>query len=186
MSRWIRPGDDESWRALLTSYEVSSYRLECQQVYASPEEDEYLTQFLSGQRPKTSWGFMRATAGSQIAAGRTKTRVRVVVEPATLYTEMALTIYPELLEIGEDIRFVGVQQGEWPEEQPHHDYWIFDDRELWLMHYHENFRWKGAERIDDPAALEEHRAARDRALAMAVSLDEYLASRPSGKEPATE
>ena len=50
------------------------------------------------------------------------------------------------------------------------------------MHYHENFRWKGAERIDDPAALEEHRNARDAALARAVSLDEYLASRRAGKE----
>jgi hypothetical protein len=182
MSRWIYAGDKESWRALLTAYQVSSFRFECQQVYASPEEDKYLIQFLNGQRPETSWGFMRATAGAQIAAGRSKTRVRVVVEPATLYTEMALTVYPELLEIGEDIRLLGVAQGEWPIDLPHHDYWIFDDRELWRMHYHENFRWKGAELIDDPAALEEHRNARDAALARAVSLDEYLASRRAGKE----
>jgi hypothetical protein len=99
---------------------------------------------------------------------------------------MALTVYPELLEIGEDIRFLRVEQGSWPSGLPHHDYWIFDDRELWRMHYHENFRWKGAERLDDPAVLEEHRKARELALAAAVPLDEYLASRRTGKEATTD
>lgn len=182
MSRWIADADADAWRALLTSYRSSSYRLECQQTYCGDSEDKYVAQFLSGRPVGVNWSWMRATTGAQIASGRTKTKVRVVVEPLTPHTRMALSIYPELLEIGEDIRFLVVRQGEWPGWLPHHDYWIFDDRELWRMHYHENFRFNGAERIDDPAALEEHRRACDLALAHAVSLAEYLATRGTGQE----
>lgn len=33
-----------------------------------------------------------------------------------------------------------------PPELRLHDYWLFDYRDVWRMHYHENFRFAGAER----------------------------------------
>ncbi|MGQ0573661.1 MAG: DUF6879 family protein [Pseudonocardia sp.] len=177
MTRFIGDADDAEWAALFTSYQRSAYRLEGQQMYSSSEEDEYLVEFVSG-RPHTidlSWRLSKARA--QLAAGRTKSLVRIVVEPPTAYTRLELTVYPQLTAAGEDIRIIAVPQGGRPPELPMHDYWLFDDRDVWKMHYYENFRFAGAELLDDPEVVAQHLRWRDLALARAVPLDEYLASR---------
>lgn len=175
MSRWIDAADREAWSALFTGYEESAYRLEGQQMYSSQVQDEHLARFLSGQPLDIDWTWFRSTLRAQIEAGRRQVKVRIVVEPPTQYTQLELLLYPEMAAAGEEIRIIAVQQGDWPEDQPHYDYWIFDDRDVWRLHYHENFHFKGAELLDDPDAR--HRRQRDLALAMAVPLEHYLATR---------
>lgn len=185
MTRWIGAGDRHEWTGLFTGYQESAYRLECQQVYGSDGQDENLAQFLSGRPVEIDWnGFDRSTR-AQVDAGRTKTKVRIVVEPATPYTRLELTLYPRMAAAGEDIRIIEVSQGNWPAELPHHDYWLFDDRNLWRLHYHENFRFKGAELLDDPDVVTEHLRWRDLALCQAVPLDDYLASRRTDDQERT-
>src|SRR6478735_868450 len=147
MSRWIGPDDMGEWAALFTDYTKSAYRLEGLQVYSSPEEDAAVARFLAGQPPFTdedlSWVLPKLRA--QIAAGRTKTVVRVVVEPPTDYTRWELNLYPELDAAGQDTRIIAVPTGEWPDGLPKHDYWLFDDRDVWRMHYTREHTFIGAE-----------------------------------------
>lgn len=176
MIRWIGDDDEEEWTALFTGYQASAYRQECQQIYTSTEEDASLARFLSGRPVELDWTWLRSTTRRQIAAGRTKTQVRIVVEPPTQYTQLELTLYPEVLAAGGDVRIIAVRQGDWP-DLPHHDFWLFDDRDVWRLHYHENFRFKGAELLDDPEVVAQHRQWRDTALALAVPFVDYLAPR---------
>ncbi len=185
MSRWITPDQRAEWRGLFTSYERSAYRLEGQQIYCSPSEDAALADFLCGRPIGMDWTYLRETTSLQRSKGCTKTKVRVAVEPWTQYTHLELTQYPTMAEIGEDIHIIAVQQGDWPEGVPHHDYWLFDERDLWLMHYHENFYFKGAELIEDEAVVAEHLRARDAAMATAIPLVEYLALHPELEESTT-
>jgi hypothetical protein len=45
------------------------------------------------------------------------------------------------------------------------------------MHYHDDYTFHGAELLEDPAAITQHLEWRDIALAQAVALQDYLASR---------
>lgn len=177
MSRWIRTTKDPEWAALFTGYAKSAYRLEGQQIYSNDKEDAALARFLAGEPLDLdlSWAIPKLKA--QIAAGRKHATVRVVVEPPTDYTRLELAIYPEFTAVGEDIRIISVPEGSWPEDVPRHDYWLFDDRDVWRMHYHENHRFAGAELLDDGPAIADHLQWRDAALAQSVPLDDYLAAR---------
>lgn len=184
MTRWITAGD-AAWGALFTTYRESAYRLECQQVYCSAAEDEALAKFLSGRPVDIDLSWSNARTRAQRALGRTKTKVRIVVDPPTPYTRLELSQYPRMAEAGEEILILATPQGEWPADQPHHDYWLFDEHDVWRMHYHENFRFKGAELLDDPQAVAEHLAWRNSALAEAVPLHEYLAALPTDHQERT-
>lgn len=179
MSRWIRSTKDPEWAGLFTGYARSAYRLEGQQMYSTPVEDEHLATFLSDRPVEFDLTWRLSKTQAQMAAGRTETTVRIVVEPPTVYTRFELSVYPRLVAAGEDIRIIAVPQGGRPPELPLHDYWLFDDRDVWRMHYHENFRFAGAELLDDPRVIAEHLQWRDLALARAVPLHEYLSSRES-------
>jgi hypothetical protein len=90
---------------------------------------------------------------------------------------MEVSLYPQLVAAGEDVRIIAVPEGDRPRDLPPHDYWMFDERDVWKMHYHENFRFAGAELLDDPEVVDQHLRWRDIALARAVPLHDYLASR---------
>ncbi|MBA2322938.1 MAG: hypothetical protein H0V92_02580, partial [Pseudonocardiales bacterium] len=60
---------------------------------------------------------------------------------------------------------------------PRHDYWLFDDRDVWRMHYNADLTFHGAELIEDEAAIAQHLVWRDLALALAEPLKDYLAAR---------
>jgi hypothetical protein len=176
VKRWVTKED--GWAELFTSYRETAFRWECQQVYCSPAEDADLANFLAGRPLDTDWSFQQRTSVPQRAAGRVKTRVRLVVEPPTPYTRYELAVFPTLQALGTDIRILAVGMGEWPDDLPHHDFWLFDDRDLWVMHYYENFRFAGAELVDEPAAVQQHRRWRDEALAQSVPLDDHAAGEP--------
>lgn len=176
MTRWIGATTDPAWAALFTDYERSAFRLEGQQMYSNAAEEAHLARFLAGKPLDfdLTWRLSRTRARRH---ERTTTTVRIVVEPPTIYTRWELTVYPLLVDAGEDVRIIAVPEGGRPTELPLHDFWLFDDRDVWKMHYHENFRFAGAELLDDPEVVAQHLRWRDLALARAVPLREYLASR---------
>lgn len=173
-SRWIRPGEDDEWAALLTGFGRCAYRLEAQQAYSSDVEDAATARFLAGEPHEVDLSWMTSKLEVHRAAGRTLTWVRVTVEPPNAYTAMELTVYPDLTAVGQDTRIIAVADGDWPEAVPRHDYWLFDDRDVWRMHYDADDRWAGAELLGDSAALTDHLRWRDNALSQAMSLDTYL------------
>lgn len=177
MTRWIRSTKDPAWRELFQGFRSSAFRLEGQQVYSNPAEDAALVRHLTGAQP-TPFEPVRRLEGTRAltADGRRKTTVRVVVEPPTLYTAFELTVYPSMVAAGEDVRIIAVGQGQRPADLPSHDFWLFDDREVWRMHYFENFRFAGAELLDDES-LAQHVQWRDAALVRSAPLRDYLADR---------
>lgn len=182
MTAWIKSTKDPAWAELFRSYQRSAFRLEGQQVYSNPAEDAALARFLSGERIELDLARRLARTREQIAAGRTKTTVRIVVEPPTPYTRMEVSLYPQLVAAGEDVRIIAVPEGGRPRDLPPHDYWMFDERDVWKMHYYENFRFAGAELLDDPEVVDQHLRWRDIALARAVPLHDYLTSREQAGE----
>lgn len=177
MSRWIRPGERDAWAALFTGFNKSAYRLEAQQIYSNDAEDAGLARFLAGEPHGVDLSWSISKLKSQVAVGRTQASVRVVIEPPTDYTRFEISMYPEFTAAGEDLRIISLPEGGWPEDVPHHDYWLFDDRDVWRMHYGDDYRWTGAELIDDEATIADHLRWRDAAQAQAVPLHEYLAAR---------
>jgi hypothetical protein len=171
VSRWILSTDRAEWGQLFTAYQHSSYRLEAQQIYSNP--NERVEQFLAGTAEPPTYEWRLSRVRDRIAAGATKTTVRVVVEPPTDYTRMEMYYYPILAAGGEDIRVIVLAEGEWPEGLVDYDYFVFDERDVWRMHYNEDFSFRGAELLDGAEALAEHLRWRDVALAHAMPLREY-------------
>jgi hypothetical protein len=179
MGRQITPFGEEYGR-LISDFRHCWFRLEVLQRYTVAYEEEPLRRFLAGEPPpedpdKEEWlGLIREAA----AAGKVMRRVHVVVEPPSDYLRYEFAWeYADNMAAGEDIRIIGVQPGHWPEELPHHDYWLFDSRILCLLDYDEEGRLLGAELVDDPAEIVRHNWWRDVALHEAVPLDRYLLGR---------
>jgi hypothetical protein len=177
MTRWITSTAQPEWSDLFTGYTKSAFRLEGQQTYSSPSEDATLARFVAGQPLELDLTWTKSRTRAQVAAGRTKTRVRVVVEPPNDYTRLELFVYPELAEAGEEIRIISVPEGHLPTDLPPYDFWLFDDHDVWRMHYDDTYRFVGAELIEDEDAINQHLQWRDVALARSVPLNDYLASR---------
>lgn len=178
MSRWILPTEDRvEWSALLSSYRTSSFRVEAQQIYSNPVEDARLADFLAGRPIEVTFEKRLSRARERFAAGATKTTVRIVVEPPTDYTRLELACYPILAAGGEDIQVVIVRDA-WPDDLPRQDFFLFDDHDVWRMHYNDDHTFAGAEQLDGDDDLVRHLRWRDAALARAIPLLDYPGVEP--------
>jgi hypothetical protein len=186
MSRWIPDTSRIEWSQLHVSYQASSFRLEAQQIYSNPAENARLVDFLAGRPLEGVDSTPRILRWrEQKAAGRTKTTVRIVLEPQTDYTRMELATYRPVVAAGEDVRVIIVPAGgSWPDGLPHHDFFLFDERDVWRMHYNDDFTFAGAEQLDGPDVLAQHMRWRDRALELAIPLLEYPGVEPLPGEDA--
>jgi hypothetical protein len=176
MGRWLAPFGEEFSR-LFDDFEDSWFRLEVLQRYTVPYEVEPLRWFLAGEPlpydpDKEQW---LALIRDAARAGKRMQRVHVVVEPPSDYLRYELVCeYADNVAAGEDVRLIPVQPGTWPSDVPRHDYWLFDDRVLCMMHYDEAGQLLGAELVDDLAVVAEHRRWRDVALRQSMTYREYL------------
>lgn len=168
------PGPE--WAALFTpGFTRSAFRLEARQHYTMADEQEPFSRFCAGLDPQLDLSWWTALASAHAAAGHTMSRVRVIVEPPTDYTRFELYAYPTMIAAGDDIRIVSVQPGTWPEGIPQHDFWLFDDRDLWLLNYDTEGTLLSAEQAEDPDVISRHLQWRDSALAQAIPVSDYLA-----------
>lgn len=174
MSRYITPDQTKAWYALFESFEQSGYRLEGLQTYTSPPEAEPFERFLAGKPlgVEPTWWIGIVTGHKE--AGTSMSRVRIVREPLTDYTRFEFAVYPMMAAAGEDIRVI-VANGDEP-TLPDHDYWLFDDTDLWMMEYEGAGVFVGARLIEDKAVVARHCEWRDTAMASSVPLDQYLST----------
>lgn len=167
--------DDPEWLALFEGVEHSWFRLETLQVYAVDyERAEYETFLREGRfdRPPGDWQTMMAR---HTQAGRQLRRVHVVVEPLTDYLRYEFAAYRQNNEFGEEIGIIPVTQSTWPARLPQNtDFWLFDDTEVWDMHYDTDGRFVEATRSHSDHHLAECRRWCDDALQLAVPLAQYL------------
>jgi hypothetical protein len=181
VGRTITDLTDPTWRRLFTDFERSAFRLETLQRYDVGYENEPLRAFIAGEpRPadpsKDRWtGLVRG----HVAAGRSISRVHVVREPLTPYLRYELTwSYGDNVAAGEDIRIISGPLGQWPGTLPRHDFWLFDDRALWVMHYATGGQFVQAEQVDDRNRLARHAHWREVALAAGAPWWEYVRNHP--------
>ena len=168
------PGPE--WAALFTDFRQSAFRLEIRQHYTAPDEQEEFGRFLAGEEPQPELTWWTELARGHIAAGRSMCRVRVIVEPPSDYTRFELAAYPVMAAAGDDIRIISIAPRSWPPGIPHEDFWIFDDQDLWILHYDETGFLYCAELADDPQVVADHLGWRDTALELSIPVNDYLAA----------
>jgi hypothetical protein len=174
-SRVITALPSEEWAALLTGFTRSAFRLEALQHYTAPDEQEAFARFCAGQDAEINLSWWTELARSHTTAGRTMSRVRIIIEPPSDYTRFELVAYPTMAAAGDDIRIIAVSPGAWPAGIPHEDFWLFDDRDVWVMRYAADGTFLRAELLDDRRAILDHLRWRDAALAQAIPVADYLA-----------
>ncbi|MFB6722884.1 DUF6879 family protein [Kribbella sp. NPDC056345] len=176
MSRWIGPADTAEWLSLFEDFSQSAFRLEGLQTYdATGEEEEAVARFLADGTYDLDLSWWTSMVKGHTDSGHKMTRVRVIVEPLTDYTRFELAGYPQMDAAGDEIRIIEAPEGTWPEGVPQHDFWLFDDRDVWQMHYDDAYAFVGAELVSDPDDIAEHLRWRDAAIAQSVPLADYLA-----------
>lgn len=171
-----------SW---FSTFERSCFRLETLESYGGSGEDASLTAFLAGEYPppddeRQDWTrLVRAATGR----GRVMQRVHVVTEPLSAYLRFELSwSYPQSVAAGEDVRILLVTE-DWPPDIPRRDFWLFDDRELFLMVYESAGVWLGAEHITDRLAVQQACRTRDVTLRLAQPWAEFVQRRPELRLP---
>lgn len=169
----------EEFGRLFTSFERSAFRLETLPQYLVADEAETFADFQAGRplarrTPETD-DWLRMIAQDAVA-GKRWVRVHVVEHPLSAYLRYELACYADSVAAGEQV-FIADQDA-YPELAvlDREDFWLFDDRLVVRMRYDLDGHWLGAERALD-ADLDGYRRRRDLALAHAVPLEEYLATR---------
>lgn len=128
-------------QGLLDAFENAQhtiFRLETLQHYAGDPEDEL------GEAKQHWCDLVRR----RVADGVTMQRVHLVKYPLTDYMrfEMAWS-YPPNIAAGEEVRIA--LDGDWST-----DFWMFDDREVWVMHYNPAGDLLYAEQVTRPQAVQ--------------------------------
>src|SRR5436305_11475253 len=123
------------WVSLFTGFTRSAFRLEGLQHYTDPGEQAVFERFCAGEDPGVDLSWWLGLARGHTAAGRSMSRVRVVVEPPSDYTRFELAHFPQMVEAGDKISVIAVAPGTWPPGVPRHDFWLFDEHDVWILRY---------------------------------------------------
>lgn len=165
-------------------FQRSCFRLECLQHYSGSGEDDSISSFLAGESPQPHPGKREwmALVRAAVSDGRTMQRVHVIREPLTPYATFEIAwSYAYNVAAGEDVRLVSLAEDEaWPcgIPRPGGDFWLFDDRELFQMHYEPDGRWLGITHIDERARVETACRFRASAVGLAQPWMSYINKRP--------
>jgi hypothetical protein len=162
---------------LFDRFEESMYRLETLQVYDVAYERARFEAFLAGEPIDLAPGPWQQTIRGHRDAARAVERVHVVVEPLTDYLRYEIaTSYRRGVAAGERIAILPATPEDWPAGVPTQDYWLFDDRDVWVMEYDRDGRFVMAENKTTPGQIQLAVQAKRIALATATPLDDYVAA----------
>ncbi|WP_433661149.1 DUF6879 family protein [Nocardia sp. CA-128927] len=165
-------GDD--FEQLFRDCRRQAFRLETQDSYSSPEEDEPFRKFLAGEPDDLAWAepwdeLMREITSS----GRRVERVRVVTVPHSDYTRFLLALAPDSLASGEDIRWVPRHLTE-PADTATGDYWLFDDDIAAFNLFTTDGEWTGVAVTTDPVIVGHCCSVRDRMQRIGIPHRDYI------------
>ncbi|MGQ0779110.1 MAG: DUF6879 family protein [Pseudonocardiales bacterium] len=181
MTELIPPGARELRRVFI-GFQYSMFRLETLQTYSDPGEAEGIAAFLAGrpEPPDPDHDAWCAQIAVNVGAGKSVQRVHVVREPSSDYLRYELTWgYAPNVRAGEDVRIIPVRPTQdWPPGVPQDDFWLFDDTELYRMHYSPDGTWLGVERVTEREAINASRVGRDAALRLGTPWATYLSDHP--------
>ncbi|MFE4516981.1 DUF6879 family protein [Kitasatospora sp. NPDC056783] len=168
----------EDFGRLFQTFERTAFRLETLAEYDVDAEREEFADFLAGKGlPATCsdspWVRSMTDRGKQVG------RVHVLSSPLTDYLRYEMASYPGNIKAGETIGILDTTHQK-VAGLPDHDFWLFDDAEVYRMHYTDAGQFIGAELLSD-GRLDEYRRYRDIALAHAVPFADYKILSP-GRE----
>ena len=163
--------DAEKISALFRDFEVSAFRLEVQQTYRIPAEQERLANFLAGQAKPvrdTSW---HQNVAAKVASGKDMRRAKIVRRPLTDYTRFLIAWgIPDNVRAGERYRIVDLTDRQL--DLPEHDFWFFDDKSVVVLDFAPDGTLRNRELFDKPD-LGQYRYWRDLAWSNGISFDEW-------------
>lgn len=161
--------------ALFDRFERSAFRVEARDHYDVDDEREAFAAFLKGQPPpprtpeNAPW---LSLVAAHTEAGRLIERVRLVTEPLSDYTRFEFAAYRENIAAGERVRVLpraALRDADrsWASQ----DFWIFDDELVVVLSYDDEGRFLAVHQPSDPGP---YLAAKQRALSLAIALDDFL------------
>lgn len=175
--RWLAA---DEWRELFDDFRKDAFHLELRDSYGVAGEATRFGRWLAGERQSyeevAAW-FSDWTdkVRAAIQEGKTIRRVRVVTEPISDYIAFEWYDTPHNVGAGEDIRWL-----------PRHrlpdglvfpvggnDFWLLDDAQVVVNHFHDDGRSRGKELITDPATVAECVRVRDLLWELAIPHAEY-------------
>ncbi|MCS7483876.1 DUF6879 family protein [Umezawaea endophytica] len=171
--------DDIEFNQLFVDFKYTAFRLETLQHYDVSYESREFSRFLGGERSEEFEGirgWIDGTVAKAVANGKKMHRVHVVEMPLSSYIRFEFaSAYDHTTSAGEEVRILPVRAGEWPEQIPRCDYWLFDSVKLVLMNYEDSGRFLSAEVVDDPAQVIRANNLRDIAVASSTPYQEFVA-----------
>ncbi|MER0241310.1 DUF6879 family protein [Streptomyces sp. HSW2009] len=160
----------EEFGRLFEDFERTAFRLETLDAYDVEEEREEIARFLAGADMGPEWAD-NPWVRSMTDKGKQVARVHVLSSPLTDYLRYELSAYPGNITAGESIGIIDRSEQTAP-ELPDHDFWLFDDRDVYRMHYTAAGAFIGGELLP-PDALAAYQGHRDRAVAATVPFADY-------------
>lgn len=160
----------EDFGRLFDSFERTAFRLETLTTYDVEEEREEMARFFAGEDMGPEWDD-NPWVRSMTDKGKQVSRVHVLTSPLTDYLRYELAAYPGNIRAGESIGIIDRAE-QTVVGLPDHDFWLFDDRDVYRMHYTEGGAFVGGELLPI-SRLAEYRAYRDTALSAAVPFAAY-------------
>ena len=167
---------DQLWDGL----EREAFRLETLDRYTVPHEADVVHRYVTGA-PHQETDFARGWAdyvAGMTARGITYHRVHVVHSPLSEYLRYECEWgYTRYTQRGERAYILDTAEAARPGEVPDYDFWLLDDTHVIRMHYDPDGSFIGAELL--PASVvDEHRRARDAAIAAATPFEAWWAVHP--------
>lgn len=165
--------DGETWQAKFRDFQSEAWRLETLPEYKVPQEEEEIRAYLAGERidPHSHSNAYTEDLKRVRREGKSKGRVHIVSRPLTTYLQYEFMYYRPHAWAGEDIRIMDVTNRANPLAGVQ-DFWMFDKKEVVLMHYQEDGTQISREVYDGDVTpfIEYQRIA----LAESVPFEEYV------------
>ena len=180
------PPLDTDWYRFFEQFETSARRLEVRDAYARPDEDEDLARFLRGENDP-DYGAKLADWTDEVvrpavAAGKRFERVRVIRNPPTDYQRFGLRGARYNTAAGEDYCYVFREQAA-ELRLPDYDFWLFDERDLLILHFTDDDQLPGGYLITAPAVVRQHSRWLDTAWEAATFYAAFITQHPGWNEP---
>lgn len=155
MTRWVKPGPE--FAELFAAFERSAWRLETYPAYEVDDEAEALRLHRDvGELDVSYLADWLTDVKAATDVGKRFERVRVLTEPPTPYLEFEMAVAVHNSAVGEDIRTLTARKARLLELPDLHDFWIFDDERVAILHFSPTGRLLNAEVRDDPDTLSQH------------------------------
>ncbi|MFC5217426.1 DUF6879 family protein [Streptomyces coerulescens] len=165
--------DGEAWQRKFREFRSEAWRLETLPEYKVPQEEEDIRAYLAGSRidPHRHSNAYTEDLKEVRREGKSKGRVHIVSRPLTTYLQYEFMYYRPHAWAGEDIRIMDVTDRPNPLAGVQ-DFWMFDKKEVILMHYQEDGTQISREVYEgDVTSFVEYQRI---ALAESVPFEEYV------------